>query len=159
MALLFFTLVAQVELPDMRPGVTAAITGITYAVCSASIWSSISIIEHPRVVGVALGIATGAQQFGVGAFLLICGIMLNMLHETRWRAYFALEAGCVGLSWILAGITVYLDWKFHNSRLRKPLYHHADHPDEKAEAVGETTGLIASDDEDVRSTTSFLPPE
>lgn len=108
--LLAFVILAVV--PIFLIGFVCVLIGLSFAAMNASIWSSISVIVRPAVVGVAMGVGLGAQAFGGGLFLLITGFVLDDKTATvltRWTNFSIVSTVFAGVAWILCGISIYVD--------------------------------------------------
>lgn len=108
--------------PTFFIGFTSLFVGFSYAIITASLWSSIPIVTSPGVVGVAMGAALGMQSLGSGLLLLITGFMLDnssIAVEERWVRFFALLVSFAVLAWVLSGLSIYFDNKHSGERLRR----------------------------------------
>lgn len=122
--LTFILIVCTVSaaLPNFFVGLTTSFVGLSYAIISASLWSSIPIVTTADVVGVAMGVTLGVQAFGSGLLLLVTGFLLDntaLAIEERWKRFFIFLTAFSAVGWILAALSMYFDNKSGGKRLRK----------------------------------------
>jgi len=62
---------------DVSPALGMTLLGIAYSIESAALWSSIPLLVDLNVIGVAGGVTTSIQMFGVGVGNLVVGALSN----------------------------------------------------------------------------------
>ena len=93
----------------VNPSLPMVLLGLSYCGCAATLWPTIQMLVDDKVVGIANGIATCVQMFGIGVCNLVVGHLMDSNKASNGKInYNPLLMFFTSLAAVAVGLTVLL---------------------------------------------------